>query len=298
MVTQITVRGIAEKFRSLTANLRANDDELISSRCKSITRRLNIDFWGIYSDTYHTRYLGSYGRGTDIKGHSDVDLAAILPVQLYLKYSAYKWNGQSALIQAVKNSISTTYSSTEIGGDGQVVVVKFSDGIRFEVLPSFKNTDGSLTYPDSNNGGSWKKTNPIPEIEAIYYANNLYKKKVKHLARMGRAWKQKNNVPIKGLLIDTFAYNFMKQWEHNDKSFLYYDFMIRDFMKYLMERDRQQQYWCAPGSGEKVKRTGAFEFKASQSYGVAVEAITYEVRKMPYSANQKWKEIFGNFFTG
>lgn len=168
--------GVAEKFERLTANLRTADDEIITDRCKRITKRINIDFWDNASEIYHTKYLGSYGRGTDIRGHSDVDLAAELPYAEYSKYNSYMWNGQSALLQAVRNSIRVTYPTTEVGGDGQVVVVQFSDGIKFEVVPVFISDDKSYTYPDSNNGGSWKVTNPIPEIRAISLANSLYNK--------------------------------------------------------------------------------------------------------------------------
>ena len=46
---------------------------------------------------------------------------------------------------------------------------------------------------------------------------------------MVRAWKEKCNVPISGILIDTLAYKFIENWTYKDKSYLYYDFMSRDF---------------------------------------------------------------------
>jgi len=79
-----------------------------------------------------------------------------LPYEVYVKYNSYQYNGQSQLLQEVRNSIRKTYSNSEISADGQVVVVFFSDNIRFEVVPSFINKDNSYTYPDSNSGGSWK----------------------------------------------------------------------------------------------------------------------------------------------
>jgi predicted nucleotidyltransferase len=292
-----TPTTVSEKFKQLTANLRTDDDALIASRCKRITRRINQDFWNNNSEISHSRYLGSYGRGTDIRNHSDVDLAVELPWSLYTKYNNYQYNGQSALLQAVRQSIRKTYPSTDIGGDGQVVVVRFGDRIKFEVLPVFKHSDGKYTYPDSNNGGKWRTTNPVAEIQIINLANYTYKKKIKHLARMMRAWKQRNNVPIKGLLIDTLVYNFMFTWPYNEKSFLYYDFMTRDFLKYLSEQDRSQLYWKAPGSGESVWRGGGyFEYKANQAYKISCAAIDHETNNRQYSANKCWREIFGVFF--
>ena len=41
---------------------------------------------------------------------------------------------------------------------------------------------------------------------------------------MLRAWKQEHNINISGILIDTLAYNFIKQWAYRNKSYFYYDF--------------------------------------------------------------------------
>lgn len=293
-----TKRSIADKFEDLIKNLRTQNGDTVAIRRRAIARRLNQDFWGSNSETSHTRFIGSYGRGTEIKGASDVDLLAELPYSIYSQYNLYYGNGQSALLQVIRNSIRKTYSSTDIGGDGQVIAVKFSDGVRFEVLPAFRNTDGSYTHPDSNNGGSWKRTDPIHEIEAINAANTRYSKKVKHLARMARAWKAKSGVSMGGLLMDTLVYDFMANWEYNDKSFVYYDWMTRDFLKYLYDQDRNRSYWYAPGSNQRVYRSGTFEYKAGQAYKEALEAIECETQDWEYSANAHWKNIFGSYFIG
>jgi hypothetical protein len=81
---------------------------------------------------------------------------------------------------------------------------------------------------DANGGGSWKTKNPVSEIQAMDVANARYDKKVKHLARMARAWKAKSGVAMGGLLIDTLVYNFMTDWEYNTRSFMWYDWMTRD----------------------------------------------------------------------
>jgi hypothetical protein len=184
-----------------------------------------------------------------------------------------------------------------MSGDGQVVKLNFKDGICYEIVPGFINKDGSsYTYPDSNSGGSWKVTKPREEISAITTANNLWNKNMKRLCRMARAWKDKWDVPMGGLLIDTLAYNFLKQWEYKDKSFIYYDWMTRDFFEYLKNQDSDKNYWLAPGSSQYVWRKGAFEYKALRCYNITKEALQYEADDMPYSANQKWREIYGTKF--
>jgi hypothetical protein len=80
--------------------------------------------------------------------------------------------------------------------------LNFTDGINFEIVPCFLNTDKSYTFPDSNDGGRWKSTDPKPEIEAMIEANaNVCNNNLKRLCRMARAWKDNWDVPMGGLLI-------------------------------------------------------------------------------------------------
>lgn len=88
----------------------------------------------------------------------------------------------------------------------------------------------------------------------------------------------------------------MPNWTNNDKSYLYYDFMTRDFLKFISELDKEQKYWSAPGSGQRVYKTGNFQDKAKSSYNDAVTAINYETDKKPSDAGIYWRRIFGSFF--
>jgi len=290
--------GLAEWFRDFCSVLQIKDGGTISTRYKSLTRRLNIDFWNTDSETAHSLYAGSYGRNTAIEGFSDLDMLFQLPYSTYQQYDAHAGNGQSALLQSVKTSIERTYSSTSIRADGQVILVPFTDGIVFEVVPGFLNNDGSYTFPDASNGGRWRTTNPRPEIEAIRSRNTSCNGNLVPLCRMMRAWKKKWDVPIGGLLIDTLAYQFIETYEHRDKSFLYYDFMCRDFFRWMADQDTNQEFWRAPGSGQYVYGKGLFQYKATRCYNIAREAIGHETStpKEEWSAKQKWREIFGTAF--
>ena len=193
-----------------------------------------------------------------------------------------------------------TYSSSRIGGDGQVVVVNFDDEITFEVMPVFTNTAKSYTYPDSNGGGSWKTTNPRAEIEAIRTRNKACNENLIPLCRMMRTWKSKWDVPISGLLVDTLAYQFINECEHKDKSYVYYDLMCRDFFGFMKDQDKEQAYWKAPGSGQHVHGKGLFQWKATRCYNISIEAIAHESAspKREWSAKQQWRDIFGTAFPG
>lgn len=288
--------SISNWFETFNSNLRMSKDtvDTISYRYKRITKQLNKDFWNSESDTLHSFYVGSYGRGTEIHT-SDIDMIMQLQYETYVQYNAYTNNGQSALLQAVKTSIEKTYKPTSIRADGQVIILNFDDNICFEVVPAFLNIDGSYTFPDANDGGKWRTTNPKPEIEVMTSSNINWNKNLKRLCRMGRAWKEKWDVPIGGLLIDTLAYNFLSNYQYKDKSYLYYDFMSRDFFAYMKDQKANQQYWLAVGTNQYVYTKGNFQYKALRCYNISLEAIEKE-KDYQATAKSKWREIYGTKF--
>src|SRR5260221_1805951 len=93
-------------FETFCNNLLMTVDTVstISYRYKRITKQLNKDFWSSDSDTLHSLYVGSYGRGTEIHV-SDIDMIFELPYSTYETYNNYSGNKQSSLLQAVKKSV-------------------------------------------------------------------------------------------------------------------------------------------------------------------------------------------------
>src|SRR5438552_8845541 len=188
--------GLADWFSQFCSNLSVSNAESISYRYRRLTRQLNTDFCSTTSESAHSLYTGSYGRNTAINGFSDLDMLFQLSYDLYVQYDAHSGNGQSALLQAVRTSIKNTYAKTEIRADGQVILVPFDDGMTFEVVPGFINKDDSFTFPDSNDAGSWRTTDPRREIDAIKNRNDATNGNLVRLARMMRDWKYRWSVPI------------------------------------------------------------------------------------------------------
>lgn len=193
----------------------------ISQRYKRITKAVNSEFWGSFSETAHSRYVGSYGRGTAINT-SDLDVLIELPNSEYDHFESLLSNGQSRLLQAVKDSILETYPNTDIRGDGQVVVVDFSDGMKFEILPAFRKLnwfgdwDGTYNYPDTHMGGNWMTTNPKAEQDAIDdkddedYSNGLLKDTCKHIRYVKKEFFSSDH--LSGILIDSFVFQAIGNW--------------------------------------------------------------------------------------
>lgn len=288
---------VYDDFSMFCSNLRMTNETIkkIRNRYSQITKRINNDYRNINSANSYSRYVGSYGRGTEI-WTSDIDIIVILPYETYVRFNNYKGNGQSALLQEVKQSLQKTYSNSHSKSDGQVIGINFNDNISFEIVPVFLNKNGSYTYPDTHNDGTWKVTDPKPEISTINNFNKITNGNLKRLCRMTRAWKSHCNVPMNGILIDTLAYDFMKNWKYKKESYLYYDFMSRDFFNYLSNISPSQRYSFAPGSTKKVYIDDLFQAKARKAFNHAKNAIEYANNNKFYSSNQKWREIYGTKF--
>ena len=91
--------------------------KIISNRYKTVTKAINREFWNILSDTQNSIYVGSYGRRTAINT-SDLDILVLLPESEYNRFDSLKGNGQSRLLQAVKNAIANSYPRSDIRADG------------------------------------------------------------------------------------------------------------------------------------------------------------------------------------
>ena len=241
---------------------------LISLRYKRITRAVNSEFWQSCSETDHSLYVGSYGRNTAINT-SDLDVMVILPENEYDHFASLRGNGPSKLLQAVRNALLSTYPNTSIRGDGQVVVVNFSDGMKFEILPAFyhmvgfgiyKSWDGTFIYPISNMGGNWLSTNPKAEQEAIAkqntYSNGLLVETCKHIRYVRDT--VYSSYHLSGILIDAFVYDAIDGWhfsredeQHYDSTITYEQHLVKKYDE-LSYRRLIEPTLNAPGSNMPI----------------------------------------------
>lgn len=286
---------VASTFSDFLKNIEVKNTDNIISRFKTVTKRLNKDFYDdLDSEDEHGLFVGSFGRDTAINGISDLDMNFIMPDEDFKKYNKKDENGPSKLLSDVRDSLKITYSTSEVKVDRYVVVVKFTNDF-IEVCPVFKEKDGSFTFPDSHNEGSWKITNPEPETQELNNYNSTTSGNLKNLCRMARAWKDKMGVKIGGLLIDTFVYNFLRSDEkYHSYETDQYDLLVRDFFEYLKDMDDNKNYWLALGSNQHVyKKNSNFKSKAKKAHSIVVAAIAQEDDDDVY---EEWQKVFGKTF--
>lgn len=282
---------VRRDFSVFLDNLKIKNKDTISSRYGSITKNLNEKFRGLENDkTSHSLQAGSYGRYSGIQGLSDLDMLYILPPS---SWTTYRKDPSKALDHA-KDAIKKTYKTSNVKKDRNVVVVEIQD-FTFEVVPVFE-WQGVFKYPDTYNGGSWRKCNTRAELLAFRELNNKRKDNLRKLAKMIRAWKARNEIQMSGFLIDNLCYNFFKENTQYDKArFGSFDKMVRDFFQYLTKEPNRAFYY-AFGSNSKVGVKKSFQADAAIALYNANEAI--EARENGYEdkCNQKYKAIFGTKF--
>lgn len=278
--------NVSELFDGLLENLKVDNKTAIASRRDEIAKSLNKEFRSLDGSTKNQLMVGSYGRGSAIRGISDLDMLYVLPSSSWDSYKGE--SGPTNILSRTRKSILARYPNTDVKVDQCVVVVQFQN-FKFEVQPVFEKNDGSFSYPDTYAQG-WKVTKPRDEIEVIRAYDGLTRGNLRNLCKMARAWKNENGIAMGGLLIDTLAYNFFQSTtSYDDVTTITYDYMVRDFFKFLSEEEDHEHY-AALGSGQRVKVKKRFQRRAKKAYELCLEAIEAEGKS---TMSKKWKAVFG-----
>ena len=261
--------ALGSDFKSFCKSILLDNRDDMESTAGEIAKKLNKHYYDIDSDSSSHMYIvGSVGRETAIKGSSDLDILFDLPEDVYSKYDGYSSNGQSALLQDVKAVVQERYPKTDISGDGQVVVIAF-DKYTVELVPGFKNDDGSFKYPDTHDRGSWKKTDPLPEQEECQACNDSSGGVFFDFCHIIRSWKNNIGLSMGGLLIDTLVYDhFNNNSNFKGKGYADYLSILTSIFEFFKSQDKDRSFWYAVGSNQKVYNSdnGAFVRKAKAAY--------------------------------
>jgi hypothetical protein len=108
---------------------------------------------------------------------------------------------------------------------------------------------------------------------------------------MMKRWQDYSNAPMKSFWIELLVIDFLTTWEHRGHSSVYYDWMVRDFFRYIITKASGWVY--VPGTYESIFLGDAWKSKAQMAFGRAVKACEHEGAERPYSAGEEWQKIFG-----
>lgn len=284
--------SVSKRFSSFLQNLRLTDTQKSDGGTKreSVVRALNAHYYGSSSGTANSIYVGSWAKRTRIRPPRDVDVLFELPASVHTRFEQRVGNRQSQLLQEVRSVLSNTFTSTSIRGDGPVVLVPFAS-YSVELIPAFRLTNSKFWVCMTDSGGHYKFADYNAEFNVISSSNNATNGNTRDLIRMMKRWQSHCSVPLKSFFIELTAINFIASWGNRGKSALYYDYMVRDFLAYLL--GVQNTYVYAPGTGEAMNLGSAWASKAQTAYDRAKKACEYEAAQKSADAGDEWQKIFG-----
>ena len=284
----------ATRFERFLRNLNTTSADRDDAQTKydGVARKLHSHYYGTTFTGSTRRLIGSYGKGTAVRPPRDVDILFVMPYAEYERYNSYSGNGQSQLLQDIRAVLQERYSTTEkIRGDGQVVVVPFKGGHSVEVLPAWTTTTRKYLIPNTHDGGSWKVADHDAEKANVEQSNGRSNGNTRNLIKMLKAWQAECNVPIKSVVLELRAVNFLASWEHFDKGGTYYDWMMRDFFGALT--GMANRYCEMPGTSERCQYGDAWLSRAETAHNLSEKACRYERDSNERGAAEEWRKMFG-----
>lgn len=246
----------------------------------------------------HITILGSLAKDTGVEPLLDADVLFRMPAGTYTRFNDYSGNGQSALLQEVRDVLLGRYPRTKIRGDGPVVVVSFSDAPAVEVVPGVLLDDGSNILsasgyvPVTRDGGSWEAVDYGAEWSTLNSADHSSDGQLRRLIQYMKSWREIHHASLKSIVIELMAVDFMKRWEKTRTSFTFDDWLVRDFLTYMV--DNYYSMYSMPGTGKEIDTGVGWITQAKDSAASAKNACRHESDSVLYRAY--WREVFGSGF--
>lgn len=282
---------VSNRFNTFLNNITLTDTQKAAGAARrgAVVKALNAFYWNSSSETDNSIYIGSWGKLTRIRPPRDVDVLFKLPKSVYDRFQLRSGNKQSQLLQEVKGVLLAKFPNTDIRGDGPVVKIPFSE-YNVELAPAFTLQNGRYWVCSTSNGGEYKEADHSAELDLIKRSAEKTNGNTRQLIRMMKRWQGYCGVPIKSFWIELIACEFLEKYEHKDKSSTYYDYMVRDFLKYLEGKRNSNLY--APGTYEQMYIGEAWFSKAQTARLRADKACNLEGTD-PAAAGDEWQKIFG-----
>lgn len=154
-------------------------------------------------DTNSFRETGSFHHGTGVRHHCDVDLlVSIKGGRPGTSDTALGW---------IRDALKARFPNTPVRTSRPAVVVEFAGGAEtWEVIPGFITGRGGpdvFVYDIPGASSGWMDSAPGAHLDYVNDCNAIVKVSggAKKLARLAKAWKYYNNVPISSFYLEMRA---------------------------------------------------------------------------------------------
>lgn len=277
-----------KEFKKFCYDIRLtpNQNEDAKTKYKGVCKTLHKEYYKSEYDGKTKLLFGSYKTKTNTRpltDMQDVDVIFKITQETFAKFDDYEGNGQSALLQEIKNILKKTYSTTDkVSGWGKVVLVKMTEGTHnVEVLPALEKEDGTFTIPNSENGGCWENFDPRKQVSEFQISNDDTNNLTAELGRIMKSWVRNTSTmsyssyELLSDIINFLGTEFEEGAEYED-----YQEVIKNFFDYVKLR-------CSDDDRKSHIQT---------AYNRAIKAIEYIENDKPKEASEEWRKIFGDKF--
>ena len=283
-------RSIDEGFRDFLAKLRPSDSELSAAQGhrESISSCLQNNF-GLKRFVR----IGSFGNGTSISGHSDVDYLASLPREALTDDSNYS-------LQKVRGALDLRFPNTGVAVRCPAVTCPFGTlaAARTEVVPAdyMKDERGFKVYDIADGNGGWMKASPDAHNAYVSRVDAKHGGKVKPFIRYVKAWKYFRGVPISSFYLEIRVAKYA-----DAEPAILYDIDMRDFLKKLLDGDLSAMQDPMGVSGyiypcSSDAKLGEALSKLDSAYGRADKAVSASLKNDISEAFDQWQLLYGEKF--
>ncbi|TBC01898.1 SMODS domain-containing nucleotidyltransferase, partial [Rhizobium ruizarguesonis] len=196
-------KAVRQRFGLFHADLNITQPQRDDGVTKAIGvgKALERAYNGSASDNPPIFLVGSWGKGTQLRPSTDIDIMAKFDWGVHERFEQRANNKQSQLLQEIREYLVEPYPQTDIRADGQVVVISFNT-ITVELVPVFPLSNGQYLMPDTNGGGRWKTVDPLAQIALVERVDAKTNGNVRALTKMVKLWNREKKTSLKSFVLE------------------------------------------------------------------------------------------------
>jgi len=280
---------INQSFQQFKSNLETTglQQQTVSTRQQNVRDAVAADLTVL--DSFLT---GSYRRSTMIAPLKDADI----DIFVVLDASYFKQDGQSWLLDKVKETLKKKYPSTpKISRNGQAVTITFTDFV-VDVVPAFNRKGGGYLIADSVNK-RWIATDPKKHVEIWSAANTSHEGDLVPLIKMIKAWNMQHSTLLRSFHLEAMIMGILTNVNVND---------YPSGARFVFDKARQAvkgATYDPSGYGGNLadylntqQKINDVVSRLEAACNRAVEAESLDKQGKTSLAVEKWRMIFGNYF--
>ena len=288
--------NISESFQLLIGRIQPLETELQAARQHLATIRTRLETEFEVSKCFP---IGSFARGTSIRGFSDTDLLAVFRKTVFTRGDNLI-NSDTAL-EKVRVALAERYPNSDVYKDGIAIAVSFSDGRHVDVVPGvfdsmYKEKWPVYLIPDGS--GTWMQTSPSLYDAYLSEANTASGSKMIYVAQLMKFWRECREPRIP---LSSFHIEMVLAYEEVCKGVKSYADCMLEILRSLARREcrAMRDAYGIAGNIPAVKSASQREralASVTNSRDHAESAVSADLRSDLAEARRQWDIVFNTKF--